>query len=285
MVLLVLQFLTPMLFYLPKSTLAAIVTMAVTSLFEFNVIKTTWKVSKAEALVSITTIFTTFAFNSQIGICCGVLASLLHLIYSIARPRCRILGQIEFSSRKHRDCNVFRDIHEYSTAKQIDSILILSFGGSLYFFNIPVVYFEKAIMAGLSFTENATQKSTGLLSTFWKPFDSYQILGDAENQTAMASSPISTRILILDFSQISSIDTIACSSLIRLIEKIETNLTIKVLFANVSSNTLDVIYRVQDGFPEENIASPGDAGFKIKASRIFLTIDFALEYARRLVSN
>lgn len=87
--------LTPILFFLPKATLAATIIIAVGALIDFSVLKHTWNYSKGDFLAVITTIVMTLMLGVETGVICGIIISLgLHL-YRTSIPHIAEVGLIE----------------------------------------------------------------------------------------------------------------------------------------------------------------------------------------------
>ena len=133
-----LLFLTPYLYNLPKAVLAIIILLAVTSLITPKVIMHTWKASRTDGIVTITTFIVTLLAAPHLdkGVMVGAgLAILLHL-YRSMKPRVAQLGRFRDGS--------LRDIKVNPSIPTSPHIIALRFDGSLYFAN--VAYFEDNIL-------------------------------------------------------------------------------------------------------------------------------------------
>jgi len=120
-------FLTPLLHYLPKATLAATIIVAVLSLIDLGAIKRTWAYSKSDFAAMMATILTTLTFGVELGITAGVGLSLFLHLYRSSRPHSAIVGQVPGTEH-------FRNVtrHEVVVTPEILSIRI---DESLYFAN------------------------------------------------------------------------------------------------------------------------------------------------------
>ncbi len=120
-------FLTPLLHYLPKATLAATIIVAVLSLVDFAAIKRTWIYAKTDFAAMAGTILVTLGFGVEIGITVGVSLSIFLHLYRTSQPHFAVVGQIQGTEH-------FRNIkrHEVTTSPTIHSIRI---DESLYFPN------------------------------------------------------------------------------------------------------------------------------------------------------
>lgn len=120
-------FLTPLLFMLPKATLAATIIVAVLSLINLQTIRQSWSYSKADFSAMIGTILGTLLLGVEIGIAIGVIASLVLFLGRTARPHVAVVGRVP-GTEHYR--NVLR--HNVETTHGVLSIRI---DESLYFPN------------------------------------------------------------------------------------------------------------------------------------------------------
>uniref|UniRef100_F6SMJ8 Sodium-independent sulfate anion transporter n=1 Tax=Equus caballus TaxID=9796 RepID=F6SMJ8_HORSE len=86
LVLLSLDYLTSLFYYIPKSALAAVIIMAVAPLFDTKIIGTLWRVKRLDLLPLCVTFLLCF-WEVQYGILAGTLVSVLILLHSVARPK------------------------------------------------------------------------------------------------------------------------------------------------------------------------------------------------------
>ncbi|MBT8458582.1 MAG: sulfate permease [Boseongicola sp.] len=120
-------FLTPLLYFLPKATLAATIIVAVLSLIDLETMKRTWTYSKADFAAMLGTILGTLVFGVEIGIAIGVLSSLALHLKRTSQPHFAIVGKVP-NTEHYR--NVKR--HAVETTPGVLSIRI---DESLYFPN------------------------------------------------------------------------------------------------------------------------------------------------------
>ena len=140
-VMVTLLMLTPLLYHLPQSVLAAIIIMAVAGLFNFRAIKHAWQTHKHDGAAAVVAFVATILLAPHLdqGILIGAgLAVVLYLLRTM-KPRVAVLG-------RHAD-GTLRDarIHNLRTS---DQIIAVRFDGSLYFANVP--YFEAAILEAVA---------------------------------------------------------------------------------------------------------------------------------------
>lgn len=119
--------LTPILFFLPKATLAATIIVAVTSLLDFGVIKRAWQYSFSDFVAVTTTIIATLLLGVELGVLGGILASVLLHLYKTTRPHIAVVGAV--AGTEH-----FRNVDRHNVITH-PNILSLRVDESLYFAN------------------------------------------------------------------------------------------------------------------------------------------------------
>ncbi len=119
--------LTPLIAYLPVSTLAATIIVAVLSLVDLSILNKTWGYSRADFIAVLVTILATLALGVEIGVTAGVVISILIHLYESSRPHVAEVGQVP-GTEHYR--NVLR--HKVITH---DDILTMRVDESLYFAN------------------------------------------------------------------------------------------------------------------------------------------------------
>ncbi len=87
-------YLTPLLYFLPKATLAATIIIAVLSLVDFGVLGRAWRYSKADFAAVATTMAITLLFGVEAGVSAGVLVSLALFLQKTARPHVAEVGRV-----------------------------------------------------------------------------------------------------------------------------------------------------------------------------------------------
>ncbi len=124
-------FLTPLLFFLPKATLAAIIIVAVLSLVDLAAVKHVWNYSRADGAAMIGTIVVTLIAGVEAGLVTGVGLSIFLHLYQTSKPHVAIVGQLP-GTMSFR--NTLR--HTVVTSPQILSLRV---DASLYFPNARFV--------------------------------------------------------------------------------------------------------------------------------------------------
>ena len=120
-------FLTPLLFFLPKATLGAVIIVAVISLVDIKALKHTFNYSKADFAAMLTTIIVTWLAGIEAGLVLGVALSISLHLYSSSRPHIAIVGQIPGTAH-------FRNVKRHNVVTYSE-ILSLRIDESLYFPN------------------------------------------------------------------------------------------------------------------------------------------------------
>jgi SulP family sulfate permease len=120
-------FLTPLLFYLPKAALAAIIIVAVLSLVDIGAIRRTWAYSGTDFAAMIGTIVVTWLDGVESGLVVGVGLSILLHLYRTSRPHVAVVGQIPGTTS-------FRNVERHAVVTDPE-ILSLRVDESLYFPN------------------------------------------------------------------------------------------------------------------------------------------------------
>ena len=120
-------FLTPLLFFLPKAALAAIIIVAVLSLVDFGALKSTWAYSRTDFAAMATTIVVTWWDGIETGLLAGVALSIFLHLYKTSRPHVAVVGQIPGTM-------TFRNVERHEVVTDPE-ILSLRIDESLYFPN------------------------------------------------------------------------------------------------------------------------------------------------------
>jgi len=127
-VVIMLLFLTPLLYHLPQSVLAAVIMMAVIGLLNVSGFIHAWKAQRADGIISIIAFVCTLVFAPHLdkGIMVGVVLSLLVFLYKVMRPKVTTLA-------RHADqalrCTVTHGL------KECERIALVRFDAPLFFAN------------------------------------------------------------------------------------------------------------------------------------------------------
>jgi SulP family sulfate permease len=133
-------FLTPLLFFLPKAVLGAIIIAAVLSLVDVGALKRTFVYSKADFAAMTATILVTWVAGIETGLIVGVALSICLHLYKTSRPHVAVVGQIPGTDH-------FRNVKRHAVVTD-PSILSLRVDESLYFPNARFI--EDQINGGVA---------------------------------------------------------------------------------------------------------------------------------------
>jgi SulP family sulfate permease len=129
------SFFTPLLFWLPKVSLAAIILVAVIPLIDFSMLRKSWQYSKADFTAVFFTLTLTLLVGVEFGIAAGVLASVLIHLYKTSQPHVAVVGRVAGSEH-------FRNVKRHSV-ETFENLLSIRIDESLYFANTR--YLEELI--------------------------------------------------------------------------------------------------------------------------------------------
>jgi len=119
--------LTPLIYFLPKATLAATIIVAVLSLVDFSILKRSWAYSKTDFTAVFATILLTLALGVEVGVSAGVGLSILLHLYKSSKPHIAEVGQVPGTEH-------FRNILRHDVLTD-SNIVTLRVDESLYFAN------------------------------------------------------------------------------------------------------------------------------------------------------
>jgi len=127
-VVIMLLFLTPLLYHLPQSVLAAVIMMAVIGLLNVSGFIHAWKAQRADGIISVIAFVSTLVFAPHLdkGIMVGVVLSLLVFLYKVMRPKVTTLARHEDQALR---CTVTHGL------KECERIALVRFDAPLFFAN------------------------------------------------------------------------------------------------------------------------------------------------------
>lgn len=119
--------LTPLVYFLPKATLAATIIVAVLSLVDLSILKKTWGYSRADFTAVAVTILLTLGLGVEVGVASGVAISVLLHLFKSSRPHVAEVGLVPGTQH-------FRNIHRHKVMTD-PALVTLRVDESLYFAN------------------------------------------------------------------------------------------------------------------------------------------------------
>lgn len=132
--------LTPLLFWVPRVSLAAIILVAIYPLLDFSMLQKSWRYSKADFVAVAITLFLTLLIGVELGIAAGVLVSILIHLYKESKPHVAVIGRVPGTEH-------FRNVDRH-TVETFDNQLSIRIDESLYFANTR--YLEELIFELIS---------------------------------------------------------------------------------------------------------------------------------------
>jgi sulfate permease, SulP family len=134
------MFLTPLFYFLPQTSLAAIILIAVSNLLDFGTLKRLWAYNRADAIAWITSFIAVLATSVERGILVGAIVSVALHLWRTSRPHIAIVGRV--GETEH-----FRNVLRH-TVKTCPHVLTIRVDASLYFVN--TAYLENYVLKAIS---------------------------------------------------------------------------------------------------------------------------------------
>ena len=123
--------LTPALYFVPQATLSATIVVAVLSLVDLSILRSTWAYSRSDFAAVVVTLLVTLAAGVEEGLVAGVALSLLLYLYKTSRPHIAEVGLVPGTEHFR---NVLR--HKVQVSPRLASLRV---DESLYFANARVL--------------------------------------------------------------------------------------------------------------------------------------------------
>lgn len=180
------------------------------------------------------TFFATVLLNVQLGLICGVIFSLLTLVFKIQMPKTFLLGLIP-------NTDFYVPIKLYGQASEIPGVKIFHFGGPLHFANAEFFKSELARRTGFD-----TQISTNPVADTADTSDSSDVVWRPAEQKQATT-------IILDFNRITFVDGTSAQALKQVAESYST-LGITLFVACCSPSVYSMLRKagVTDVISEKN---------------------------------
>ena len=131
----VLLLLTPALWFLPRTILAAIIMMAVFGLIDLRAVSRLWRVKRSDLLLLSVTFFVTLIIGIEEGILAGVATSVMVFVVRTTHPHTAVLGRLPAT-------NTYRNVRNFPNAETTPGVLIVRIDAQLYFGNIAFLKAE-----------------------------------------------------------------------------------------------------------------------------------------------
>lgn len=130
-ILITLLFLTPLFHHLPLAVLGAVVIMSVLSMMDVRQLLRCWRVNRPDAFSWLVTFCAVLVFNIEIGICVGILLSVVLLLHRTSHPHIAVVGRVVGSTH-------FRNVARHDV--QTDSAMVaIRVDESIHFSNVQFI--------------------------------------------------------------------------------------------------------------------------------------------------
>ncbi|XP_031636337.1 solute carrier family 26 member 10-like [Contarinia nasturtii] len=207
----VLLWIGPFFEVLPKCVLASIIVVALkTMLMQVVDFFKFWKISRLDALIWMSTFLAVVIVSIDIGLLVGIILSLACIFMRAMTPARSLLGNVP-------NTDIYLDINRYKAAKEINSIKIFHYSGSLNFASRSSLKMELCSLIGLDLPTELRNLSKGVKCNHLK-------------------------CLIIDFAALSYIDPSGVSTLKLLIDDFN-KLSVNVYIAGASCSTYEMMKR------------------------------------------
>jgi len=129
LIIIVLLFLTPLFYNLPKTILASVIMVAVFGLIDYKEASHLWKSNKLDFWMLIATFLATLILGVEMGIGLGVILSLAMVLFKTTNPHTAQLAKVPNS-------HFYRNVKRFDNLEEKEEILIYRFDAQLFFANV-----------------------------------------------------------------------------------------------------------------------------------------------------
>lgn len=131
-VLLILFVATPVMYYLPVNSLAALIIVASYGLWDFRIQLELWSVRRMDFIVWWVSFLATLFLSASTGLLVALCFSVLTVIYQNSRPNISILGRLPRTQ-------IWRNVHRFPEAFVTQGLLVLRVDSDFFFGNIGFI--------------------------------------------------------------------------------------------------------------------------------------------------
>ncbi|KAJ8046235.1 Prestin [Holothuria leucospilota] len=242
---------------LPVCCLAAIIVVALRGMFrQLLDIKVLWRYSKIDMTIWLVTVVSTILLGLDFGLAIGVGFSVFTVVLRSQRPNCTTLGQFG-------ETGLYGDVKMYEDAKQIPGIRIVRIQSPFYFANAAFIK-NTLKMDGrkseemVNKEENNGEEDGVVVSNHNNRYTTFELEALQSNHTASGNHASnnhrsvdgpsqheiqkSVHSIILDFSAVSFVDTVALNTLETIAEDY-TSYNIKLCLAECRGTVQEMIFK------------------------------------------
>nr|XP_033794026.1 solute carrier family 26 member 10 [Geotrypetes seraphini] len=149
-VLVVLIWVGPLFYYLPKAVLACINVVSLRQMFlQFQDLPELWRVSKTDFAVWVVTWLAVIILNVDMGLAVGVIFSMMTIMCRTQRVQCSVLGRAT-------NTEIYRPILQSNKCNEIPGLKILAYNAPIYYGNRN--FFKDAMSHLLGLTQEKIRK-------------------------------------------------------------------------------------------------------------------------------
>jgi len=130
LMLLSVQFLTSLFYFIPMCVLAAVIEISIISMVDFDSMIKAYRVHRSDCLVMVATFALTFFVGVTEGLFCGIVLSIAVILYNSAFPYIAHLGKLPES-----EGGAYKDIRRFKVAVQEPGVSIIRMDSTLFFAN------------------------------------------------------------------------------------------------------------------------------------------------------
>ena len=158
------QFCTGMFYYIPMSTLGAVIVVSVLSMMDFAAMQTAYHTHTKDCLVMVITFLVTLFVGVVCGLFVGIGISVIVILCTVAYPYIHILGQMPPVHDGHSDesGDHFREIARFEKAEKHPGVLIMRMEATIFFANCG--YFKETVLHEV----NSTPLASGEVNCYSK---------------------------------------------------------------------------------------------------------------------
>lgn len=204
-VLVTLLFLMPLFYYTPNVVLAAIIITAVIGLIDYGAAYKLWKVDKLDFVACMCSFFGVLFISVPIGLGIAMVISVFKILLHVTRPNTLVLGNIPGTP-------IFHNINQYKEALRIPSFVILAVESPIYFANST--YLQERILRWVR----------------------------EEEERVIAHNGNILKVIVLDMTAVTSIDTSGIDTLCELRRRLELR-SLQLVLANPVGNVMEKLHQ------------------------------------------
>jgi SulP family sulfate permease len=130
LMLLAVQFLTSLFYYIPMAVLGAIIQVSVVSMLDFDAMFKAYHTHRKDCIVMVSTFMLTFFVGVSQGLIAGIALSIAMIIHATAFPSIVHVGKLPDSEGGH-----YKDVARFKNAHQHPGIAIIRMDATLFFAN------------------------------------------------------------------------------------------------------------------------------------------------------